>query len=214
MPGRFEEALAQNPAPKRLGDVTLRYDTSLLVGDADPNRRGLLFTSVIAAGIACGVATLGALALGATTGIIGLTALATAGAFGLAAVLDQRARRQRRFVLNFGTTSLRLDFSTPFASRPRTLVVHFDGVKDCALYSQADGRLALTVDFVLTEHSQQVLREVLVANIPVSEESAAWRLHRVLTGAFGLGEKPPAEPDEEADAPAPPIDGMDPPTSR
>ncbi len=194
MPGSFEEALAQNPAPKRLGDVTLRYDTSLLVGDADANARGLVFNTVIAAGIACGAATLGALIAGATTWVVGATALGTAGAFGLAAFLDQRARRQRRFVLNFGTTSLRLDFSTPFASRPRTLVVHFDGVRDCALYTQADGRLALTVDFVTSEHSEEVLREVLVANIPRADEDAAWRLHRVLTGAFGLGEKPPTSP--------------------
>ena len=136
---------------------------------------------------------LAALALGAPTWGIVVGSLAIAASFGLAAALDQRARRQRRFVLNFQTTSLRLDFSTPFAHRPRTLVVHFDAVVDCALYTQGNGRLALTVDFVTAPGSQQLLREVLVANIALSEEDAAHRLHRVLTGAFGLGEKlPPA----------------------
>ena len=190
----FDEALAQNPAPKRLGDISLRYDTSILVGEADRTHRGLSITVAVLSGIAAGLGTVGALIVGAGTAVIAATALSSAGAFGLAAWLDQLSRRQRRFVLNFGTTSLRLDFSTPFANRPRTLVVHFDGVRDCAIYTQADGRLALTVDFVMSKHSEEVLREVLVANIPLAEEEAAHRLHRVLTGAFGLGEKPAQGP--------------------
>jgi hypothetical protein len=194
MPGKFDEALAQNPAPKRVGDVTLRYDTTLLVGEADRVERGLRFTAVILAGVAFALGSLGGVLAGASTAVIGGCAAAMAASFGLAAWLDQLARRQRRFVLNFATTSLRLDFSTPFANRPRTMVVHFDGVKDCALYEQADGRGVLTVDFVLTADSPQTLREVLVANIGLNETEGAQRLHRVLKGAFGLGEKPQPAP--------------------
>src|SRR4051812_1873980 len=193
MPGRFEQALAQNPAPKRLGDVTLRYDASLLIGEAERVPRGWLFILVLLAGVAGALATLAALLVGGQTVAILTAGAATAGAFGFGAVLDQRARRQRRFVLNFETTSLRLDFSTPFAQRPRTLVVHFDGVRDCALYAQGDRQMVLTVDFVTAASSQQLLREVLVANIPLAEEEAAQRLQRVLTGAFGLGKKPEPE---------------------
>ena len=190
MTGRFEEALAQNPAPKRLGDIQLRYEPSLLIGEADRQPRGAVFAAVLFAGSALGLATLGALLTDASTQTVGGCALLTGLAFLTAQQLDQRARRQRRFVLNFGTTSLRLDFSTPFANQPRTLVVHFDGVRDCALCTQADGQTAITIDFVPSPASQQVLREVLVANIPAAHEDAAIRLHRVLKGAFGLGERP------------------------
>jgi hypothetical protein len=200
MTGRFEEALAQNPAPKRLGDIQLRYEPSLLIGEAERPSRGAVFSAVLIVGAAFGLGTLGALISGASLETVGGCALLTGLAFVSAVQLDQRARRQRRFVLNFGTTSLRLDFSTPFANQPRTMVVHFDGVRDCTLCTQGDGQIAITVDFVQSASSPQVLREVLVANIPVSQEDAAIRLHRVLKGAFGLGEPPAAEPEPEPDA--------------
>lgn len=190
MPGRFEEALAQNPAPARLGDVRLRYETSLLIGEADPTVRGPLFTAVLSVGSAFGMSALGALVLDAPDVVAGLLALATGGSFFAAVQLDQRARRQRRFVLNFATTSLRLDFSTPIANQPRTIVTHFDGVRDCALVTQGDGQIAITADFVTSASSQQVLREVLVANIPLADEETAVRLHRMLSAAFGLGARP------------------------
>ena len=193
MTGRFEEALAQNPAPKRLGDIQLRYEPSLLIGEADRPPRGAAFAAVLIVGAAFGMGTLGALITDASTQTVAGCALLTGLAFFGAIQLDQRARRQRRFVLNFGTTSLRLDFSTPFANQPRTLVVHFDGVRECAHCTQGDGKIAITVDFVMSASSEQVLREVLVANIPVAQEDAAIRLHRVLKGAFGLGEPPAAE---------------------
>ncbi len=200
MPGRFEEALAQNPAPSRVGDVALRYEPSMLIGEADRIARGFTFTAVLLSGIAFGLGALAALLTNATTETLAGLSLLTAAAFFTAAQLDQRARRQRRFILNFGTTSLRLDFSTPIANRPRTLVTHFDGVRDCALVTQGDGRLAVTVDFVMSADSVEVLREVMIANIPLAEEETAVRLHRVLKGAFGLGEKPAAV------EPAAPID--------
>jgi len=198
MPGRFEEALAQNPAPSRVGDVALRYEPSMLIGEADRTPRGLTFMAVLVSGIAFGLGALGALFTRTSTETLAGLSLLTAAAFFTAAQLDQRARRQRRFILNFGTTSLRLDFSTPIRSQPRTLVVHFDGVRDCALVTQGNGQLAVTVDFVMSAVSVEVLREVMVANIPLAEEETAVRLHRVLKGAFGLGEKPtPPKPRPE-----------------
>lgn len=196
MAGRFDEALAQNPAPKRLGDIQLRYEPSLLIGEADRPPRGVIFAAVLIAGVGFGLGTVASLLTGAPDSTVGLCALLTGGAFFALVQLDQRSRRQRRFVLNFGTTSLRLDFSTPFANRPRTMVVHFDGVKDCTLCTQGDGQIAITVDFVTSATSLEVLREVLVANIPVADEEAAVRLHRMLAGAFGLGARPAsADPD-------------------
>ncbi len=191
MTGRFEEALAQNPAPKRLGDIQLRYEPSMLIGEADRLQRGVSFSAVVLLGVAFGLGTIGGLLTDASTETVGGCALLTGLAFFTALQLDQRARRQRRFVLNFGTASLRLDFSTAFASHPRTLIIHFDGVRDCSLCTQGDGKIAITVDFVTSASNVQMLREVLVANIPLSQEDAAGRLHRVLKAAFGLGSPPP-----------------------
>lgn len=120
---------------------------------------------------------------------------ATLGAVGLAAAtwLDLRDRRRRCFVVNFLTSSLRLDFVSPIAGLPRTLVVHFDGVRAITLFNQADGAHCLTVDFVPTPAAPTLLREVLVAFIAPAQLEDARRLQRVLEGAFGLG-APPEDP--------------------
>lgn len=194
MPGSFADALAGNPVPRRLGDVTVRYEPSLLIGEADRIRRGLLFLTALVLGAAFGSAAILGLLSHVGTSAVGLCTIAAGAAFFFAAQRDQAARRQRRFVLNFGTTSLRLDFSTPFSNHPRTLVVHFDGVRDCALIDQPDGKKAITVDFVTSPTSPTVLREALVAHIAPDDDDAAVRFHRTLFCAFGLGEKPEPEP--------------------
>src|SRR5687767_1048938 len=101
MTGRFEEALAQNPAPKRLGDIQLRYEPSLLIGEAGRPRRGFLFSAVVLAGVTSCLGTLAALIAGSSAETAGGLALLTGLAFVGAIQLDQRARKQRRFVLNF-----------------------------------------------------------------------------------------------------------------
>ena len=194
MPGRFADALAGNPVPRRLGDVSVRYEPSLLIGEADRPRRGLLFSTALVLGAAFGSAAILGLLGHAGTSAVGLCAIAAGSCFFFAAQRDQAARRQRRFVLNFATTSLRLDFSTPFTNHPRTLVVHFDGVRDCALIDQADGKKAITVDFLPTPTSPTVLREALVAHITEADDEAAVRFTRTLHAAFGLGQRPEPEP--------------------
>ena len=86
------------------------------------------------------------------------------------------------------------DFVTPIAGHPKTLIVHFDGVRALGFYEQGDGREVLTVDFAPTETSSEVLREVLVASITQAEHEDAHRLYRVLCGAFGLGDVPANSP--------------------
>lgn len=205
MPGSFADALAGNPVPRRLGDVSIRYEPSLLIGEADRTPRGLTFGTALVVGTAFAAAAILGLLADVSSSLIGGCTLAAGLAFFAAVQLDQRARRQRRFVLNFGTTSLRLDFSTPFTNHPRTFVVHFDGVRDCALIEQADGKKAITVDFVTSPTSPTVLREALVAHIAPADDDAAARFHRTLHGAFGLGEKLAPEPEP---GPAPPTDAF------
>lgn len=192
MPG-FESALAANPAPRRLGDITLTYESSMLIGETR-RRRTIRPTVAGALGLSALAGALGAFVASASPAPA--MALTAVGALSLVAAtwLKVVERRTRRFVVNFGTTSLRLDFVTPFAGRPRTLVVHFDAVRSVDLLEQQDGAHCLTVDFVLSVGLHEVLREVLVAFIVPGEIEEADRLRRVLTGAFGLGAAPHDSP--------------------
>jgi hypothetical protein len=109
--------------------------------------------------------------------------------------------RKRGFVVNFATTTLRLDFMTPLAGRPRTLLVPFDDVRAVGLMDQHDGRTCLTVDCSV---GSEVLREALAAFIERDELEQAKRLTRVLEGAFGLGSIPPGSPSLSTQSPAGP----------
>lgn len=191
---RFEDALAGNPAPRRLGDVVLRYDSSMLVGETRRAPRSVWPTLAWTSGVVGLVAAIGAVAIGAPLALGGLfTVLGAAGLAG-ATWLEVRERRTRRFVVNFASTSLRLDFVTPFVGRPRTLVVPFDAVRAVDLFEQGDGGRCLTVDFVPQVGSSELLREVLAAFIGREELEQAHRLQRVLEGAFGLGTPPHDSP--------------------
>jgi hypothetical protein len=183
---RFQRALEENPAVHRLGDVSIRYEPSLLIGEADRPKPGWEPVLGLLVGVA-GACSLAAAAL--TSGAVGWMAgslLATGLGFGAAAWLTQRAKRQRRFVLNFGTYALRLDFSTPITGRPKTMVMDFDLVRALDVREQGDGRLCLTVDFLPDADSRDVLREVLVAHVPQADREVLERLQRILHAAFDL----------------------------
>jgi len=188
---RFADALDSNPAPRALGDVALRYEPSMLIGETARGQAG--WRSYTAWGVGV-LSVLGAVALigaGATLEFASPLIILAAIGLGAAVWLERFEKRRRRFVANFATTSLRLDFQTPIAGQPRTLVVPFDSVKAVELFPQADGAECLCVDFV---RDGAVLREVLVAYVPEAQRSDADRLTRVLRGAFGLGDIPPDSP--------------------
>jgi hypothetical protein len=207
---RFADSLAAHPAPSRLGDITLRYEPSMLIGETPKVPRSLLPTVAWLLGIAALLIALGLLLVDAP--IAPIAVMAARGAIGMAASiwLDRIDQRQRRFVANFATNTLRLDFVTPFAGRPRTMVLPFDSVQDLQLVEQGGGFSCLTVDFVPPTGKAEMLREVLVAFIAEHEREDAERLERVLAGAFGLGEIPKDSPFHDAQAsdagPSPPVD--------
>lgn len=207
----FAQALAEHPAPRRLGDVTLRYEPSMLVGETDKPLRSWRPTAAWVAGLCLAAAAVALVALGAPEGLAALFVGLTAAAFAGAAWLERLDARRRRFVVNFGTTSLRLDFVSRIRGQPRTVVVHFDAVQDVRLLAQGDGQRCLTVDFVPWPGSAELLREVLVAFIPDGQAEQAARLQRLLHGAFGLGERPGAGDAEEKPPPPPegPTDSFD-----
>lgn len=190
MQSRFRQALVENPAPSRLGDVRLRYEPSMLVAET---ARGALTwrpTALMVAGLS--LIIVGLVLLLTSSHSFAFTALSLSAASLVGSVWwARREQRKRGFVANFVTLRLRLDFSTPIAGRPRTVWVPFDDVKAVALLEQGDGQHCLTVDFT---DDGALLREVLVAFISADELAAARRLARVLEGAFGLGSIPPDSP--------------------
>lgn len=194
---RFAQALETHPAPRALGDVTLRYEPSMLIGETAKGRPGWRSTVAWLGGISLLLLALGALILGADSSLFVPLLLGGGASLGGAVWIERQEKRRRCFVANFGTITLRLDFTSPIAGYPRTMLVDFDDVRAVGLLPQADGASCLCVDF---ERDGRLLREVLVAYIPEAQQVEAERLTRVLEGAFGLGERP-ALPTETPAAP-------------
>ncbi len=193
---RFADALKSHPAPSRLGDVTLRYEPSMLIGETEKPRRSALPSFAWLAGFSLLLFAVAALMF--VEGVWLAVVLMVLGAMSLTAAvrLERHEKRQRRFVANFLTYSLRLDFTSPIAGYARTIVVPFDDVKELALIDQTDGERVLVVDFM---HRGARLREALVAFISSAQRDEAERVERVLHGAFGLGEVPADSPLHDAE---------------
>jgi len=190
----FAQALVDNPVARTIGDVTLRYEPSMMVGETEAASASWRPVALSWAGFALivgGLASLLFAGQGLAACLIGSGGVVVAGS----SWLERREKRKRGFVLNFATSRLRLDFVTPFSGKSRTLLVPFDAVKAVELREQADGAGCLTVDFLVDE---ALFREVLIAFIPSTQADAAQRFTRLLEGAFGLGSIPPDSPFLEA----------------
>ena len=204
MPRSFDQALKSNPLPRRLGDVQLTCEPSLWVGKADRPQRRLLASAALLVGAVFSVGTLWAIITGADHATLGLFMLPCALGFGGAAWLEQRERRQRRFVVDFHDHLLRLDFSTPLTGMPRTLRIPFDQVSEVGLEEQGGGYMVLTVDF---EARRGLFREVLAANVTASQVEDAERVRRMLRAAVGL-EKPKDDDAPRPSEPPPVVDSF------
>lgn len=211
----FERALEANPAPSRLGDVGLRFAPSMLIGETAARPGTWRPAAMVTLGL--GLVSLGMVTLALANEWAAFASIVSGGGLVAGSVwLARFERRKRGFVVNFATSTLRLDFVTPFAGRARTLLVPFDRVAAVELLEQGDGLRCLTVEFA---EGEVRLQEVLAAFIGSEEDDAARRLTRVLQGAFGLGEIPPdspflaaeREPTHEAEATLPTL--HDPPAS-
>lgn len=188
---RFADALETHKAPAVLGDVSLRYEPSMLIGETAAPTRTIRPTFTWTLGLTSLLLGAGLLLTDAPLALAGGLISGGGALIGAGVWLDRLERRRRRFVANFATNSLRLDFATPVAGYARTLVVPFDAVKALALVAQEDGARCLLVDFTV---GPSTLREVLVAFIPAAQDVEAERVERVLRGAFGLGTPPKDSP--------------------
>ncbi len=201
----FERALAQNPPPSgRVGDISLRYDPPVLVGETRraPGRARLLPEVALLGALGSGLGAVGALVTGAGGGVGALGGGGTGMAAVLAACggallllsqrLDRRARDQRRFVLHFGTETLRVD--TPRGLRgASTRSVPFDAVVDLYVLVDDAGRHALWAEVAVDEDAPP-RAVLLVDGVPEAESDALRRLWTTLRSAFGL--RPPGQPKE------------------
>jgi hypothetical protein len=185
----FTEALEDNPAPRRLGDVSLRYEPGRLLGESQapsPWHRqrpalGLALAAVLAVG------ALGSLLVQdgarATPGVAGILGLLAAGLVGLALWLEGQLGR-RRFVLHFRSERLRLERLRWAPGATHRHWVPFDDVTAVEVEERGPSRYALWV--VWREGEQRTRRELLVDHIPAQQQEALFRIWRLLHNAFGL----------------------------
>lgn len=188
---RFSEALEQNPAPAAIGDIAIRYEPSMLIGETPKLERTSWPTLAWLIGISLLLAAFGQLVLLSESLGVAICLVLGALSIGAATRLERHEKRQRVFVANFLTTTLRLDFSTPIVGYPQTINVPFDDVSAVGVLTQGDGKLCLVVDF---EYRRRLLREVLAAHVPLEKRDELERFQRLLEGAFGLGEIPGDSP--------------------
>jgi|CXWL01.1.fsa_nt_gi hypothetical protein len=179
----FADALAAQTMPKSLGDVQLRIDSPLLIGEAQkPPLHLLRQISFWSLGVVGTGAALGSVVLGAATPLAMTLTLLAVGFFAVAILLDRHAHRRRAFVIDFNEKTLRLDFSTPLTGMARTWVGRFEQVKALGLLTLPNGQAVLTIDI----DAPKPFREVLVAALPPSQLEAVQALERLLINAFGL----------------------------
>jgi hypothetical protein len=186
----FSDALEKNPAPRRLGDVRLRYEPGRLLGESLPPsfwRRQLPGACLMLAALCTGSAVLGVLLGGGGERLpalpLSLGVLAAA-LVGLALQQEGQLGR-RRFVLHFSTERLRLEQLRWAPGATRGQWVPFDAVCAVEVVERTPRRYALVVAWRPGDR-EETRREVLVEHIGVSEQEALSRMWRFLHNAFGL----------------------------
>ncbi|MFY0569185.1 hypothetical protein ACN28E_35925 [Archangium lansingense] len=187
----FSEALEENPAPRRLGDVRLRYEPGRLMGESLPPsfwRRQLpgaclVLAALCTAGAVVGVLLGGSEGLGSVPLSLAMVAVALVG---FALQLEGQLGR-RRFVLHFPTERLRLERLRWAPGATRVEWVPFDEVSSVDVVERAPGRYALVVAWRPGgKDGKETRREVLVEHIGAHEQEALLRVWRLLHNAFGL----------------------------
>lgn len=186
----FADALEENPAPRRLGDIRLRYEPGRLLGESLPPsfwRRQLPGTLLLLAAMCASGAVVAVLWGGGDRGLstveLALGGLAAA-LVGLALWMEARLGR-RRFVLHFPTERLRLEQLRWAPGATRVEWVPFDEVFAVEVVERATRRYALVVAWRSGGKGEE-RRAVLVEHIGAGEEDALFRVWRLLHNAFGL----------------------------
>ena len=186
----FADALEENPAPRRLGDVRLRYEPGRLLGESLPPpflQRQLPGACLVLAAL-CAAGAVGAVLWGSGGERlpplpVGLGVLSAA-LVGFALRLEGQLGR-RRFVLHFPSERLRVEQLRWAPGATQKEWVPFDAVTAVEVVERVPRRYALVVVWRAGE-KEGPRRAVLVDHIGASEEEALFRVWRLLHNAFGL----------------------------
>ncbi len=189
----FEEALRENLPVTAVGDLRLRYDGPMLVGELAPGAAGARLPASLADGL--GVAALSA-ALISVVLLLATPWVGLAAAFALcfaallygSAAVRGRQRARRRFVLNFADETLRLERPARGLGAPLTRVVSFDEVLGLVLERRPQGALGLEVE--VQREGAEPESFPLVQQAGAGDEDALRSLARMLHHAFGLRGEP------------------------
>ncbi len=196
----FEDALAENRPPTRVGPLRLRYEASLLI--AEPFRVQGSFAGLTEALFVIG--------FGAAAGTVALLALPEDGAslpltfaFGAIAVVsvllaiaaDRQRRARRAFVLNFATETLRVDWAEAWR-RPQSAAVPFDAVSELRVVPTAAHRLGLELRFRPHPEAKQERTVRIVESVSERDRASLDRACRFLRNALGLNRPSAAAGDE------------------
>lgn len=187
----FSDALEDNPAPRQLGDVWLRYEPGRLLGESRAPSSWKRLLPTVCMGMAVPLTLLvlvGAWVAGARQGVglFWVPGLLAAALVGLALWLEGQLGR-RRFVLHFRSERLRLERLRWAPGATRAEWVPFDEVTAVEVVERPDGRYALVVVWRAgNKEEAPPRREVLVEHIHQGEQEALLRVWRMLHNAFGL----------------------------
>lgn len=194
----FERALQENRPPRSVGDVTLLYESPVLVGESRPRpaRMRLLPELLFVAALGLGLSAVALLVTGSADGVGAPAGLALGAMFlvVLAARADRGVRQRRRFVLHFADETLRLDLPGDLRRRGHSLRLSFDDVRDVYVLERHDGRFSLVVE---VQHEGEASKPaLLVDEVQPSETEELKRLWLTLRAAFGIrpAATPPPEP--------------------
>jgi hypothetical protein len=169
-----------------VGDVRLRYESPLLIGELRPRRPSPVPDVLLAAAAVLGLVTVALLLFRTSSPGIPwvelLLGVAAAALMGVAARTRARHRHRRRFVLNFADETLRLEsFASAGALRATVRVHPFDAVEELEVEPREQGGFRLVVRMGTPPGRAVLVDEVL------GEEIAQLRqLWAMLRAAFGI----------------------------
>lgn len=178
----FEDALQRQLPPARVGEVRLRFDENVLVGER-ARRTGLWPEVAGVLAVGAGVAAVAVLGVNGPLLAVGAMVLLSAALTGFSIAARGRLRGPQRFILNFATESLRLE-RPDRAGRQRAELVPFDAVKGLRVVPTGPRRFGLLLEY---EDAKGIARGTyLLRQSPASEVEELRRAWRILLHAFGL----------------------------
>lgn len=181
-PVSFADALQSQVPPGRVGEVRLRFEESLLIGERAA-RPGLWPEALGVLALGSGLGTLTLLTVDGSLLLACGLAVLSAAFTGTAISTRGRLRSPERFVLNFATESLRLDAPSR-AGKATCEVVPFDSVVDLRVVPTGRHGFGLALDYAGADGGTRAT--LLVKHSGADEIDDLRRLWRVLRHAFGL----------------------------